>query len=185
MKKVRIWSFSGPYFPELRLNTERYSVTLRIQSECGKIRTRKTPNTDTFLAVYIAKSDAKKYPHYFSLASVKASAPKTKPIQQKDEETELDVVELMRCLKADTDDLFYICINNIPKLEKHVLEEVIKTVERSKKVKHLSLAMTGIIDADAKVLLCHILKLFLSGYVCFSSFFGWFFLCIIICSSKE
>ena len=58
----------------------------------------------------------------------------------------------MRCLKADTDDLFYICINNIPKLEKHVLEEVIKTVERSKKVKHLSLAMTGIIDTDAKVL---------------------------------
>ena len=68
----------------------------------------------------------------------------------------------MRCLKADTDDLFYICINNIPKLEKHVLEEVIKTVERSKKVKHLSLAMTGIIDTDAKVLLRHILKIFLS-----------------------
>ena len=29
-KNVRIWSFSGPYFPAFRLNTERYSVSLRI-----------------------------------------------------------------------------------------------------------------------------------------------------------
>ena len=33
--------FSGPYFPAFGLNTERYGVSLRIQSECGKIRTRK------------------------------------------------------------------------------------------------------------------------------------------------
>ena len=33
-------SYSGPYFPILRLNWERYSLSLRIQSECGKIRTR-------------------------------------------------------------------------------------------------------------------------------------------------
>ena len=33
--------FSGPYFPAFGLNTERYSVSLRIQSEYGKIRTRK------------------------------------------------------------------------------------------------------------------------------------------------
>ena len=33
--------FSGPYFPEFRLNTERYGVSLRIQSECGIIQTRK------------------------------------------------------------------------------------------------------------------------------------------------
>ena len=33
--------FSGPYFPAFGLNTERYSVSLRIQSKCGKIRTRK------------------------------------------------------------------------------------------------------------------------------------------------
>ena len=31
---------SGPYFPAFGLNTERYFVSLRIQSECGKIRTR-------------------------------------------------------------------------------------------------------------------------------------------------
>ena len=33
--------FSGPYFPAFGLNTERYEVSLRIQSECGKIRSRK------------------------------------------------------------------------------------------------------------------------------------------------
>ena len=33
------------------LITERYGVSLRIQSICGKIRTRITPNADTFYAV--------------------------------------------------------------------------------------------------------------------------------------
>ena len=33
--------FSDPYFPAFGLNTERYFVSLHIQSECGKIRTRK------------------------------------------------------------------------------------------------------------------------------------------------
>ena len=42
VKSVRIQSFSGPYFPAFGLNTERYSVSLRIQSKRGKIRTRKT-----------------------------------------------------------------------------------------------------------------------------------------------
>ena len=51
VKKVRIRSFSGPYFPAFRLNTERYSGSLRIQSKCRKIRTRKTPNTNLFYAV--------------------------------------------------------------------------------------------------------------------------------------
>lgn len=85
-------------------------------------------------------------------SNVKATPNKSKMIRKEDEETELDVVALMRCLKEDTDDLFYICINNQPKLEKHVLEEVFRTVERSQKVKHLSLAMCGIIDSDLKKL---------------------------------
>ena len=38
------------YFPVFRLNQERYSIS-RIQFEYGKIRTRKTPNRDTFRAV--------------------------------------------------------------------------------------------------------------------------------------
>ena len=33
------------------LNTERHGVSLSIQSKCGKMRTRITPNTDTFHAV--------------------------------------------------------------------------------------------------------------------------------------
>ena len=51
MKSVHIRSYSRPYFPSFGLNTERYSVSLRIQSECGKIRTRITLSTDTFYAV--------------------------------------------------------------------------------------------------------------------------------------
>ena len=52
VKSVRIRSFSGShYYPAFGLNTERYGVSLRIQSECGKMRTRITPNMDTFHAV--------------------------------------------------------------------------------------------------------------------------------------
>ena len=50
-KCVHTRSYSGPHFPAFELNTERYSVSLRIQSECGKMRTRITPNTDTFYSV--------------------------------------------------------------------------------------------------------------------------------------
>ena len=59
-KSVHIWSFSDPYFPAFGLNTERYSVFLRLQSECGKIRTRKTPNTDTFYAVFTIETKKQK-----------------------------------------------------------------------------------------------------------------------------
>ena len=55
VKSVRIRSFSSQYFPAFGLNTERYSVSLRIQSECGKILTKKTPNTDTLHAMYHVK----------------------------------------------------------------------------------------------------------------------------------
>ena len=51
VKSVRIWSFSGPYFPAFGLKTERYGVSLRIQPECEKMRTIKTPNKDIFHAV--------------------------------------------------------------------------------------------------------------------------------------
>ena len=51
MKSVCIWSYSGPLFPAFGLNTKRYAVSLRIQSKCGKIWTRITPNMDTFYSV--------------------------------------------------------------------------------------------------------------------------------------
>ena len=47
VKSVHIWGYSDPYFPAFGLNTQRYGVSLRIQSECGKIRTIIIPNTDT------------------------------------------------------------------------------------------------------------------------------------------
>ena len=51
VKCVHIRSYSGLYFPAFALNTERCGVCFLIQSECGKVRTRITPNTDTFYAV--------------------------------------------------------------------------------------------------------------------------------------
>ena len=48
LKSVRIRSFSGPYFLAFWLNKKRFSVSLHIQSECGKIRIRNTPSTDNF-----------------------------------------------------------------------------------------------------------------------------------------
>ena len=43
INSVRIRSYSGPYLPAFGL--------ISIQFECGKIRTRVTPNTDTFHAI--------------------------------------------------------------------------------------------------------------------------------------
>ena len=51
VKRARIRNYFGPYFPAFGLNAERYSVSLRTQAEWGEIRTRITPNTDTFYAV--------------------------------------------------------------------------------------------------------------------------------------
>ena len=53
-KIANIRSFPGPYFPAFGLNKETYSVSLRIQSLCGKIRTRKTPNMDTSHVVLLS-----------------------------------------------------------------------------------------------------------------------------------
>ena len=36
VKSVRIRSYSGPFFPAFGMNTEKYSVSRRIQSECEK-----------------------------------------------------------------------------------------------------------------------------------------------------
>ena len=51
LKIVHTRNFSGPYFPTFGLNTEIYRVNIRIQTEYGKIRTRKNPNKDTFYSV--------------------------------------------------------------------------------------------------------------------------------------
>ena len=51
IKSVCFWNYSGPHFPVLGLDTERYGTSLHIYSEYGKIRTRITPNLDAFYAV--------------------------------------------------------------------------------------------------------------------------------------
>ena len=55
VKSFGIRSYSGSYFLAFGLNTERYSVSLRIYSECGKIRTRITPNRNTLRSVILAQ----------------------------------------------------------------------------------------------------------------------------------
>ena len=54
VESARIGSFSGPYFSVFELNTNRYEISVRVQSKCGKIRTRKTPNLDTFHVVVLS-----------------------------------------------------------------------------------------------------------------------------------
>ena len=53
VKSVCIMSYSGLYFPAFGLNTERQSLSLRIQSENEKMRTRIIANTDTFYSVNV------------------------------------------------------------------------------------------------------------------------------------
>ena len=58
MISARIWNFSGPFFLAFGLNTERYEVSPRIQSECGKIWIRKAPNTNAFYVVFMDESQS-------------------------------------------------------------------------------------------------------------------------------
>ena len=48
VKSVFIWSYSGPPFPAFGLNMERYSVPIRLQSECGEMQTILTPTQTIF-----------------------------------------------------------------------------------------------------------------------------------------
>ena len=64
VKGVRIWSYSGPHFSAFGVNTERYSVSLLIQSKCGKMRIRITPNMDTFYAVESQNLQVKSYQEF-------------------------------------------------------------------------------------------------------------------------
>ena len=48
-KRCLYSEFSGPHFASFGLNMKIYRVNLPVPSEWGRIRTRKTPKTDTFL----------------------------------------------------------------------------------------------------------------------------------------
>ena len=58
VKSIPIWNYYGPYFTAFGLKMEIYEINVRIQSECSKIRTRKT-NRDTFQAVFFKYTKAK------------------------------------------------------------------------------------------------------------------------------
>ena len=53
LKMSKYGIFSRPYFPAFGLNTKRYGLSLRIQSECGKVLTRKNSYLDTFQALHM------------------------------------------------------------------------------------------------------------------------------------
>ena len=59
VKYVRTRSYSGQHFPAFRMNMELYGVSLRIKSECEKMRTRITLNTDTFHAILVYMNKSK------------------------------------------------------------------------------------------------------------------------------
>ena len=52
VKSVSIWSFSSSHFLAFRLNTESYSL---FSLTAGKKQTGRTPNVNTFCAVYFSK----------------------------------------------------------------------------------------------------------------------------------
>ena len=52
-EKCRYSEFFWSVFPAFGLNMNRYSVSLRIQSEFRKMGTRKSPNMDIFHAVTV------------------------------------------------------------------------------------------------------------------------------------
>ena len=60
IKSVHVQSFPGPYFPALGLNARK--------CENGKMRTRKSRNTDTFHAVYMATNREKFCGDYYNLS---------------------------------------------------------------------------------------------------------------------
>ena len=69
VKSVRIRIYSGPYFPAFWLKTEVSSVSLRIQSVCGKMWARITPTMDTFHAMLNIWRKKNMKPWYWELKS--------------------------------------------------------------------------------------------------------------------
>ena len=94
VKSSRMWSDSSPHFPAFGLNTERYFVTLHIESECEKIQTRVTQNTEFFGVVSESKDELilRKFlhenPEPTSSTSTPLSKNKTKQQQKKTTEKE-------------------------------------------------------------------------------------------------
>ena len=74
-KKCPYLEFFWSIFSRIRIE---YSAYLRIESECGKTRTRKTPNTDSFYVVLINPFHVNVC-HFSSLVIPNAPFPLTLP----------------------------------------------------------------------------------------------------------
>ena len=96
VKRVRIQSFSGPFFPAFGLNTEKYRVYLCIQSECGKMWTRKTVSTDTFHVVSYSTSNVKMFKNQ-PLRSVLQESCSLSHVPNLQGHTHIEQVLLHRC----------------------------------------------------------------------------------------
>lgn len=64
-----------------------------------------------------------------------------------DDDADLDTILLLECLRNDSEETFYVRINNI-KLEKTVLYAIFDALKKTEVVKHLSLAAINMKDED-------------------------------------
>ena len=74
VKSVQIWSFSGPYFPVFGLNTEIYSINLRMRSKYRKIRSRKNSVFGHFSCSDFAVNVSEVYSKLFQIAEMELLA---------------------------------------------------------------------------------------------------------------
>jgi len=92
----------------------------------------------------VAAGDAPKV--YGILTPKPVKGPGRQHLSLSDEDLDLDVPCLFEYLDADTYDIFYVRINNIP-LEPYVLKGIFDHLKITKNLKHLSLVNAGINDA--------------------------------------
>lgn len=78
------------------------------------------------------------------------TGPSRRLASMSDDDTDLDGVLLLDSLKEDTDDVFYVRINNVP-LETSLLHAIFDALKTTTQIKHLSLAGIGMKDEEGLV----------------------------------
>jgi len=71
-------------------------------------------------------------------------------VKGSDNDANLDSVLLLESLVTDSEDVFYICLNNI-KLEKPILLAIFNALKTTKHLRHLSLAGINMKDEEGLV----------------------------------
>lgn len=83
----------------------------------------------------------------FGLHAKPVTGPSRRLASMSDDDTDLDGVLLLDSLKEDTDDVFYVRINNVP-LETSLLHAIFDALKTTTQIKHLSLAGIGMKDEE-------------------------------------